>query len=179
MKKILIILLLFTACSPQHRIARHTKRIQTIALKNNIDLFNDDTTTNVVTIVDTIYKDTTIYVQLPNDTIIDSIELVVFQHNIKDITRHFKSKYINAKVEVKNNKIYLDIKLNRKRFKVLLKDFATHILKTHQKTVTITKKVPTNYLTWWQKTFIIIGKLFCVGLVILILWMLIAVRLRK
>ena len=162
MKNLLIILLAITitSCSPAKRITRHLKAADRIARNHNhIEL--GTTVYDSIVIIDTLYKDRIIYVDTPNDTITETITLTVVDNKIKDLIKKFNSKYLTVICEVKNNEIYLNVTINKAKFKVLIKDIVIKVTKT----ITTTKTIVME-LTWWQKALMWCGRIMLLGCLI-------------
>jgi len=153
MKKILIFLLAITlvSCDPcKHILKRADKK----------DCISYDTTMVVENHSLILYRDTTIYVEVPMDAIHDTVTLQVHNNIIMDVHKIFKSDYMTIDVNIKNNLITVDATINRKKFSVTIKDALVRIIKERHilRKVVITKNV--NELTTWQRFILTLGYIF-------------------
>ena len=137
-------------------------------------------TISITTVKDSIvYKDTTIYVPMPTETLItDTIYLTVVNNKVKDFVKVFKSKYMTVSVNMISNKLSIEAELNDEVIRYEIKGAIVEKFKQIIKTTIITKKVEVNKLTTWQKIRVWIGNIILIAIGLLLLWMLIAIRLR-
>lgn len=138
-------------------------------------------TISITTIKDSIvYKDTTIYVPMPTETLVtDTMYLTVVNNNVKDFVKVFKSKYMTVSVNMISNKLTVEAMLNDEVVRYEIKDAIVEKFKQIVKTTIITKKVEVNKLTTWQNIRVWIGNIILIAIALLLLWMLIAIRLRR
>ncbi len=170
MKKLLIVLLAITmaSCNPCKRIIKKSDKHDCI----------DFDTTYIETVHDTvIYRDTTIYIRVPKDTIRDTLTLQVHQNKIEDVHKVFKSTYMTIEVDIVNNVMSIDATINEKKFAVTIKGAIVKVIKDRKllQKVVVTKKV--NELTKWQKILIALGWIM-VGCVVVSV-VVIVVNLKK
>ena len=138
------------------------------------------TTDTVVTttIKDTIiYRDTVIFVDMPQDTIKDTIVLKVKDNVIKPIHKVFKSQYMTIKIDVVNNKMSVDATINRQKLQVLIEGAVVKHLRSVITEKTITKKVRVNELTRWQVFRMWMGNILLICIVIMMLYILLRSRI--
>jgi hypothetical protein len=85
---------------------------------------------------------------------------------------------MTVSVNMISNKLSIEAVLNDEIIRYEIKGAIVEKFKQIVKTTIITKKVEVNKLTTWQKIRVWIGNVILIAIGLLILWMLIAIRLR-
>jgi hypothetical protein len=151
---VFFIVVILAGCSPQRRLARIFDR--------HPDLMAVDTV-----IHDTIiYRDTTIYVLLPGDTVEVEVALEV-PVDLPDTTIATSTDYSRAEAGLQDNVLWLTLVQTDTIVEIVLDSVLVE--KEVEKVVTQTVTVETGISLFWRHGFLVLGGLILVGLILFFL----------
>lgn len=153
---VLVSLVILVSCSPQKRLARL------------LDKYPLDTETVVQYRDTTIYRDTIIFVQIPGDTIIDSI-LIPVEVDVPYMELKRAVTYAEATAWIQNNRLGLRIIQYDTLFRFKLDSAIRMNIDTMfvQETITVPEYIKQN--SFWKHGFLVLAGLILIGLILLFL----------
>jgi hypothetical protein len=163
LKYIILISLLFTACSLERRCLKRYPLPSTTVITETVEVV--------------VYRDTTVYVYIPADTIYHTDTILVKDDGINYPLQRLDVDYAYSIFQIRNNK--LDFRLFQKDAVI-----AQTINKAIKESSTIEKEVVKEpypvpaKITWWQQTMIYLGYVLFSLIVLFLGWFVIKFSLK-